>query len=162
MNESDRVAATSFLTNETRTRIAVLADLIVPAEAGRPSATEARVHTSGMDSALSARPDLIEPLTAVLDHVDEHGADSLSSADVDALTKVIELMLVCYFMSPKARHPIAYPGQRAMPIAEGETEYYLDEGALLEPVIRRGSLWRSDGSDHQEPARPAATGQTGM
>lgn len=163
MTEPDQNPAAAFLTDETRSRIAVLADVIVPAEPGRPSATEARVHTSGMDAALSARPDLIAPLDNMLDHVDEHGTDSLSFADQDDLAKVVELILVCYFMSPMARRPIDYPGQRVVPIAEGETEYYLDDGALIEPVVSRGRLWRSDGSDNQEPAQPAAaTGQTGI
>ncbi|MBT2266090.1 MULTISPECIES: hypothetical protein [Rhodococcus erythropolis group] len=157
MTETDHNRAAAFLTEETRSKIAVLADAIVPAETDRPSATEARVHTSGMDSALTARPDLIDPLARVLDHVDEHGTDALSSADESDLTKIVELILVCYFMAPKARFAIDYPGQRVMPIAEGETEYYLSDGELVEPVLRRGSLWRSDGSDHQKPAQPAAS-----
>ncbi|MUM06681.1 hypothetical protein B5P44_18100 [Mycobacterium sp. CBMA 213] len=152
----------TFLTEENRARIAVLADLIIPSDAGRPSATEVRVHSHSIDIALNARPDLEEPLTRILDHISEHGTEALPSADECLLTQVIELMIACYFMAPAARMPIDYPGQRPLPIAEGEAEYYLDEGALLEPVVARGDIWRSDGSDHTQPSQQIRnSGQVG-
>lgn len=134
----------AFLTDETRSQIAQLADIIIPAEPGRPSASEVGVHSRFIDTALSSRTDLIEPLTRVLAAAAANGGAISASIDDGDLSSVIQTFVVCYFMSSSARLAIDYPGQRAMEIAEGETEYYLDDGAVLTDVIERGPIWRSD------------------
>lgn len=133
-------AADEFLTDAVREQIGRLSDEIIPPHSGKPSASEVGVHTQHIDAALRSRPDLIEPLTVALKALDA-GID-LSEIDEGALTSVIELIVVCYFMAPAARRSIEYPGQLPVPIAEGEAEYYLEEGDILQPVIARGSRWR--------------------
>ena len=49
-----------------RERLGALADVLVPAAAGMPSATEAGVHREGLDRVLAARPDLEPVLVRVL------------------------------------------------------------------------------------------------
>jgi hypothetical protein len=135
-----------------RDRLGLLADAVVPARDGRPSATEVDVHTRHIDVGLGARPDLLPALDGVLARV--QGADDLGSrlAEVDEheLEPVVELLLACYFMAPQARRSIDYPGQKPVPIAEGEAEYYLEE-ADLDIVVRRGSIWRSTPDDPTGP-----------
>jgi hypothetical protein len=139
--------AAEFLTDGRREEIKDLADLIVPGAGGLPSASDARVHQDPIGHALRARPDFIEPLTAVLDHLRTHPGQGLGEVDDEILEPVIELVVACYFMSPLARRSIGYNGQRAAPIAEGESEYYLEEDDVLAPVSARGSIWRSTPGD---------------
>jgi hypothetical protein len=125
-----------------RDQIAVLADLIIPSAPGMPSASEIGVHSRYIDIALQARPDRVETLTAVLRHLADNETPDLDGIDDSLLEPVIQLVIVCYFMSPMARRSIDYPGQLAIQIAEGESEYYLEEGNILEPVVSRGPIWR--------------------
>ncbi|WP_166880583.1 gluconate 2-dehydrogenase subunit 3 family protein [Salinibacterium sp. ZJ450] len=132
-----------FLTDGVRARIADLADRIVPADGQKPSASEVGVHTTYIDRALRVRPDRIGMLTTVLAHMERaESADVLENVEAEVLEPVVELIIACYFMSRVARRSIGYRGQVAVPIAEGESEYYLEEGDILAPVLARGPIWR--------------------
>lgn len=133
-----------FLTDEVRTKIADLADLVIPGSADKPSASEASVHSRYIDRALNARPDLVGKLTTVLSLASAGELDHIPEA---TLEPVVELLIVCYFMSPKARRSINYAGQSPTPIAEGEAEYYLEEDDLLGKMMQRGPLWRATPDD---------------
>ena len=60
-----------------RERLGALADVLVPAAAGMPSATEAGVHREGLDRVLAARPDLEPVLVRVLAAADGEPGDIL-------------------------------------------------------------------------------------
>ena len=49
-----------------RERLGALADVLIPAAEGMPSASEAGVHRAGLDRVLAARPDLEPVLARVL------------------------------------------------------------------------------------------------
>jgi hypothetical protein len=141
LSNDTRVDA-EFLSEKTRASIGRIADIIVPPVGGKPSPSSLEVHTRYIDVALMARPDLIEPLSEVVRQFDQDPSASLDKVEEDTLAAVVELIIACYFMSPAARRSIEYPGQGPMPIAEGESEYYLEEDDVLGPVIARGSVWR--------------------
>jgi hypothetical protein len=136
-------AGATFLTDAVRSQIAMLADHVVPAAAGRPSASEIGVHTQYIDIALAARPDLTTPLATVLARL----PDDLSEVVEETLHEVVELIIACYFMSPIARRSIGYRGQSPIPIAGGEAEYYLEEDDVLAPVLSLGRRWRATPDD---------------
>ena len=46
-----------------------------------------------------------------------------------------------YYLHPRVRRLIGYPGQKPDPAADDESDYWLRDG-LLDPVIDRGPIWR--------------------
>ena len=47
-----------------------------------------------------------------------------------------------YYLSPKVRKRIGYPGQKRNPPYPDEADYYLDDGKLLDPVRAMKSIYR--------------------
>lgn len=133
---------TPELTAALRARLAGLADVLVPAGDGMPSASEAAIVDTEIDRALAARPDLLEPLLRALE---EQGAPQeaiarmakMAPADLQALRVVV---LAAYYMSPRVRELLRYPGQQARPIVDDESDEIL---VLLQPVIQRGPTYRA-------------------
>jgi hypothetical protein len=144
----DAVAA--ILTDQVRDAVRVLADEIIPAGDGFPSAAEAGVHGRYLDRALVVRPDVLEPLVALARECAAGDPATvvaqLAAAGDGRLEAVAEVIIACYFMSPKPRRRIDYPGQVASPILEGEDEYYLRDD-ILAPVVSRPPLWRATEED---------------
>ncbi|WP_368680750.1 hypothetical protein R1X32_11470 (plasmid) [Rhodococcus opacus] len=136
------------LTDDDRTALGELADLLIPATATMPSATDVDVHTKWIDRAISARPELQKLIRPAIDAVKSGTADealaSLKAADEEALEVFLGTVSACYYMHPGVRKRIGYTGQNPVPIADGEAEYYL-EGGLLDPVIERGPIYRNAG-----------------
>ena len=60
----------SLPSDHDRTVLAGLADVLIPAGAGMPAASEAGVSGEWLDAVLAARPDLISPLMAILASAD--------------------------------------------------------------------------------------------
>ena len=153
MNQIAPTGSVSDVTADDRELIRQLADVVIPAVAPFPSGAEASVHTKWIDRGLTARPDLVVPLLSVARQCADEPAEEvvarLVRVDADAIEPVIELLIACYFMSPKVRKRLNYKGQVANPILPGETEHYLREG-LLTPVAHRPPMWRTTPDD---PAR---------
>jgi hypothetical protein len=101
-----------------RERLAQLADALIPAEDGMPSASEAGATGRWLEAVLRARPDLRAP-------VENREPDALTSAIVAA-----------YYLNPDVRHRIGYAGQLALPLGPPDHE------ELLESVRARGPLYR--------------------
>lgn len=130
---------------EDRVAIGQLADLLIPAASGMPSATEVDVPGQWIDRALTARPELGELLRPAIDAVKATDAGSALAAlkqnDAETLETFFGAVTACYYMHPGVRKRLGYAGQNPVPIAEGEAEYYL-EGDLLGPVTARGPIYR--------------------
>ena len=145
MNDTATLDRRSDITAKDRELIGELADVIVPAGAGFPSASEAAVHTKWIDRGVKARPDLYEPLMGLARLCAHEPAaeviDRLVQEDPEFIEPVIELVLACYYMAPKVRKLLGYRGQTATPILPGETDYYLRDDVLA-PVAGRPTLWR--------------------
>lgn len=125
-----------------RARLGALADQLIPAGSGMPSASQAGVAGRYLDEVLVARPDLAAPLEAALDAVSGlPAADALAALRGDAvgwgvLTAVVP---AAYFMNPAIRAAIGYPGLEERPIDPSAPPDYAD---LLESVIARGPVHR--------------------
>lgn len=132
-----------------RTTLAGLADLLIPAGAGFPSASEAGVAAEGLDRLLEFRPDLgpglKRLLTAAAGRSPAEVLDSLRASDPMGFGVLAEIVPGAYFLNEQVRRQLGYAGQNARPIDPHPD--YLDEG-LLQSVLDRGPIYRPT------PARP--------
>ncbi len=125
--------------------LAAVADLLIPRSDGMPSATEAGAAGRWLDEVLQLRPDFGPPLAAVLDRL--IGADpsaaltKLRADDPAGFGVLAEVVAGGYFLNPKVRSAIRYPGQQSVPIAHDEPLDYEQDG-LIASVIARGSIYR--------------------
>ncbi len=145
--------STETLNADQRRALGALADLLIPRTDAMPSASEVDVETKWIDRALAVRGDLTDSLTGVLDRA---GTDDparelarLERDDAETLDSVKLLVSGAYYMSPRVRKLLGYPGQTQHPILPDEAEYYL-EGDLLAPVLARGTIYRPTPSNPQE------------
>jgi hypothetical protein len=131
------------LTQAQRELFASVADVLIPAGGGMPSASEAGVAGEGLDAVLAARPDMLDGLRELLRLVDGQAPTaavaSLRSANPAMYQLLGEIVASAYFMNPKVREAIGYHGQTPQPIPAKPD--YLEDG-LLESVIRRGPIYR--------------------
>lgn len=146
MNQISHTGSGVALSAADREHIRKLSDVIAPATDNFPSASDASVHTKWIDRGIAARPDLLTPLLTVARLCAEEPADQvvtrLSQSDSDTIEPVIELLVACYYMSPKVRKRLNYKGQVANPILPGEAEHYLRDD-LLAQVAQRPPFWRN-------------------
>jgi hypothetical protein len=120
-----------------------LADVLIPAGEGFPSASEAGVARDLLDRVLSFRPDIGEGLKRVLEKARgrppaEVVAD-LAKTDPAGYGVLTEFVPGAYFLNAQVRAKLGYGGQTARPIDPRPD--YLDEG-LLQSVIQRGPIYR--------------------
>lgn len=126
-----------------RAVLASLADVLIPASAGFPSASQAGVAAEGLDQLLAVRPDLAEGLKKLLarcqDRNPAEAVAELKASDPVAFAVLAELVPGAYFMNPEVRATLGYLGQGPRPIDPNPD--YLDDG-LLQSVIDRGPIYR--------------------
>jgi hypothetical protein len=131
------------LNQAERDLLARVADVLIPASGGMPSASEADVAGEGLDAVLTARPDMLEGLKELLRLVEGQAPSaavaSLQSDNLAVYQLLGEIVAGAYFMNPKVREAIGYHGQTPEPIPSEPD--YLEDG-LLESVIRRGAIYR--------------------
>ena len=140
-NQTDPLAA---LGADARDTFAAIADRLIPAAHGMPSAAEV-VGDDRLRFVLRARPDLVEPFVAALRA--ELGADP--QARLDALERdepaalaALQLVIVSgYYTGKRVRELIGYPGQLAIEVRSWEYPPYLEEG-LIDAVLAHGPVWR--------------------
>jgi hypothetical protein len=134
---------------EERATFAALADVLVPEAGGMPRASAVGVHERRLDAVLAARPDLAEPLQAILVDVAGRGAEAeiarLRAEDDERFRLLLSLATAAYYSSPKVRRLIGYPGQRAHEVFPDQAGHDLRDG-ILDPVVARGPIW------HRPPA----------
>lgn len=128
---------------QDRALLAQLADLLIPASATLPSASQADVASRYLDLVLAARPDLAAGLRNLLDQA--RGCDVVEfvaqqrRANSPAFGILAELVPAAYFMNEHVCRLVGYGGQTAQSIDEHPD--YLDDG-LLDSVIARGMIYR--------------------
>lgn len=129
--------------DDLRGRLAALADVLIPAGHGMPSASEAGVAGEWLDAVLAARTDLAAGLQQLL--VQSEGHDprefvaELSRQQPQQFGILAEIVPNAYFMNPAVRAAIGYAGQGPRPI-DPRADYMEDD--LLASVIRRGPVYR--------------------
>ena len=131
------------LNDDERATLAAVADHLIPAAHGMPSAAEI-VTVDRLAFVLRARPDLGEPLRTALRP--ELGADAAARlarlADEPTNLSALQLTIVGgYYTDKGVRERIGYPGQMAIELRSWEYPPYLEEG-LIDAVLARGPVWR--------------------
>jgi hypothetical protein len=128
---------------EHRALLAALADVLIPAGNGMPSASQAGVADSWLDAVLAARPDIAaglkELLTKAYRREPAEFVAHLRANDPPAFDLLAQAVTGAYFMNPQVQELIGYTGQDARPI-DPRADYLDDE--LLDSVIRRGPIYR--------------------
>lgn len=127
-----------------RAVLSAIADRLIPAAHGMPSAAEVLVDDR-LRFVLRARPDLLEPLLAALRPELGEDADArLATLGRDEANNLAALQLVIvggYYTDRKVRQRIGYPGQMAIEVRSWELPAYMEEG-LIDGVLSRGQRWR--------------------
>jgi len=127
-----------------RATLAAVADRLIPAADGMPSAADV-VGDDRLRFVLNARPDLAEPLRSALRR--ELGDDVQARLDTLARDEpstlgALQLVIVAgYYTDRRVRELIGYPGQMALELRSWEYPVYLEEG-LIDTVLARGPTWR--------------------
>lgn len=117
-----------------------LADELIPAEAGMPSASEAGATGRWLDAVLEARPDLRTPLeglatsTAGLSPAEAIAA--LPERDPAGWTALTSAVVAAYYFNPEVCERIGYQGQQALPLGPSDHEELLGSVADRGPVYR--------------------------
>ena len=127
-------------------RLAQLAEVILPAAHGMPSAGEVAAIASHLDSVLAWREDLQAPLGRAVAALDPAGftLERLAAyrlADEQAYVALTSVVAACYYLCPVVRERIGYPGQVAKTYDPFGYTAWVAEG-LLDPVIARGPIFR--------------------
>jgi hypothetical protein len=146
--------ASASIDGDERTLLRGIADHLIPAAHGMPSAGEA-VTDERLAFVLRARPDLAEPLKAALrPELASTIEDRLARlADEPANLAALQLAIVGgYYTDRRVRELIGYPGQMAIEVKSWLYPAYLEEGHI-DAVLARGPVWR----DPQTGKRAVAT-----
>lgn len=126
-----------------RAVLAALADVLIPAGDGFPSASQACVAESGLDQILQVRPELEVELKRIVEKASGRSASELVTelqATVPGQFGLLsEFVSGAYFLNPHVREWLNYAGQ--LPRAIDPRPDYLDDG-LLQSVIDRGPIYR--------------------
>ncbi len=127
-----------------RATLAAVADHLIPAAHGMPSAAEV-VTDERLRFVLDARPDLVEPLHHPLrPELGSDPAARLEALGVNDATSLASLQLTivaAYYSDARVRELIGYPGQLAVPV-DGEEPLLHVEPELIENLRARGPVWR--------------------
>jgi len=139
------------VTRAERDLLAKLADALIPAADGFPSASAVGVAGELLDKVLSKRPDLARPLKSALGRLSGHGnggsidpmagVQALKAAEPQEYSALLTVVAGGYYLEPRIRFRIAYPGQEAKPFRPAEFEAFVNEG-LLDHVLERSSARR--------------------
>jgi hypothetical protein len=141
---SAEVVASTALTDAERAVLLSVADHLIPAAHGMPSAAEV-LTDDRLRFVLTARPDLLGPIrTALRPDLgdDPAGRVAVLAADDPASLGALQLAIVAgYYTDKQVRELIGYPGQEAITIRSWEVPQYVEEG-LIDAVLARGPVWR--------------------
>ena len=132
-----------MLTDDQRAAYASLADVLIPSAEGMPSASEADVPTRWIDDALGYRPDLVPAFQRAIAAAGSlptaaEVVEWLNANDSTAFDALGVLTSGSYFLNPKVKELIGYPGQVPSP-AYDDVNTYAD---MLEQVAERGPVYR--------------------
>jgi len=128
-----------------RTTLGRLADALIPAGDGMPSASQAGVADRWLDEVIRLRPDFGPSLGGILERYAAIDADvaiaDLQTSDADGFFVLTEVVAGGYFLNPEVRQAIGYPGQQSVPIVPEDPPDYEQDG-LLAAVVARGPIYR--------------------
>jgi len=130
------------MTPEQRRTLARLADVLIPASGGMPSASSVDVAGRQLDLVLHSRPDLAASLPPILDHVG--GRESLEAVAIlererpDDLVLLLQAVAGGYYMHDEVRQLLGYAGQEALTLSRGG----FGGEDLIDPMLKRRPTYR--------------------
>ncbi len=144
---------TTILNATDRATFAAIADQLVPEAEGMPSASQVGIQDAPLDRVLDLRPELDEDfrrgLRACANADPATAIERLNQADPAALGAIGLVASAAYYMQPRVRALLGYPGQASRPAEPAEEHDYLKDGprdgprdGLLQVVIDRGPIYR--------------------
>ena len=156
MPATDGAGVVPRLSEDERATLRAVADQLIPAAHGMPSAAEI-VTDERLQFVLRARPDLGEPLKAALrSELGADVADRLAAlAHEPTNLSALQLTIVGgYYTDKRVRELIGYPGQMAIEFRSWEYPAYLEEG-LIDAMLARGPVWRDPATGRRAVATDA-------
>jgi hypothetical protein len=138
-----------------RAVLAAVAEHLIPEAHGMPSAATV-LNDARLRFVLTARPDLVEPLTAALrpELGDEPAArlDHLEREEPDSHGALVLAVVGGYYTDKDVRDRLGYPGQVAKQIYSWQYPVYMEEG-LIDQVLARGPIWRDPATGRRAEPR---------
>ena len=149
---SDPLAA---FDEERRHTLSSVADLLIPAAHGMPSAGDV-IGDARLRFVLKSRPDLAEPLLAALrpDLGDEPARrlESLERDEPEHHAALLQAVVFAYYTDRGVRERLGYPGQLAKELYSWKLPPYIEEG-LTAQVLARGPIWRDPATGRRAAAQ---------
>ena len=136
---------TKLIEDDLRATFVSIADVLIPAFGSLPTASGAGVGGPVLDRILSLRDDIRDTffrgLRTVAGKPPEAAARELNEQDPTALATIGLVASAAYYMDPRVKQLIGYPGQARYEIdPAAQPDYLLDN--ILQPVINRGPIYR--------------------
>lgn len=129
---------------ETAGRFLELADFLIPSYGRMPRFSDVCSYEDALKS-LDFRVDLKEgfarALAADTSEGVEQALERFNVGDGPAFSAVTTIVLATYYMNPRVRELIGYPGQENVAYDSKATQSYLTDGSLAK-VIARGRKYR--------------------
>ena len=129
-----------------RETFAGIADVLIPNAEGMPSASEMKVHEAMLDHIIALRADLREDLLRGLAKAAgrdaTEAANDLNKTDAAALNAIGLAASAGYYMTPRVRELIGYPGQESRPEADPDAKPEYIKNGMLQQVIDRGPIFK--------------------
>ena len=133
------------ITTIERELLARVADLLIPQGDKMPSATQALVHTEGIDKVFTVRPDLEDGIRIALDALAEADTagrfpdsfDALYGAEIAGFAQLSEAVTAAYFLNPHVATSVGYTKRSEIPIV-----FDTDLDFLVRDVTARGPIYR--------------------
>ena len=147
---------TPTLDAEAHATFASIADALIPAAHGMPSAADV-VSDDRIQFVLNARPDLLGPLRSALRAGLGDVRARLDTLQRDEPANLAALQLVIvggYYTDKQVRALIGYPGQMAIELKSWLYPAYLEEG-LIDALLARGPAWRDPETGRRSRAAEA-------
>ena len=136
----------SFLDSEQRERLCHLATVLIAGGDGFPTPSEIGLQNEWIDRVVTAWPAITDVVTMVVTTEGDPVAviESLQTDQPAVFGGFAMAVSAAYLMHPKVRSLLGYSGQalKAEPPADGEWEFYLEDG-ILQPVLERGPFLRA-------------------
>jgi choline dehydrogenase-like flavoprotein len=118
------------LSGKQRERLAELGDSLILPVGGLPGGGRLAVESGLAGKVLERRPDLAEPLVRALDDTSISHLHVLGQRDPQAWMAALMVIAGAYYLEPRVRERIGYPGQEARPVRPDNYPAYIAEGLL--------------------------------
>lgn len=126
------------------TTYAALADFLIPAYGKMPRFSDVCSYVDvqkSLDFRIDLKDGFVRGLATDLANGAEAHLETLNKGDREAFTAITTITIATYYMKPKVRDLIGYPGQENVSYDPKETQVYLTNGSLGR-VVARGRKYR--------------------